>query len=417
MCSDPQEITDKETGECHTVACRNCDQCIATRRHGWVARAMAEKATSPQTLCVTLTYDNTTQANRDSAAMFCYQDVREFMNRLRSACRYAARKAKANTEPTVRFICAGEQGSRHGRCHWHLILYSDWDLTRVGKFSRKGRAMTERDNLISRGKHKIRLDWSIWGRGFVTLQEPDQAGMNYVLSYCLKDQFTAEKAAGTNREASAEDFATGLFRMSKRPAIGEVWLQRKMEALAEIGAVLPHLQLKVPGFRGYWHPNGTMREKLLHGMVELNERAKAATGRNAPQWSTLLASCKDSPSDMEILNGPEIEQDEDAESIDWQVGKRNRETAGFQEIGAFRTKCGRRLPCRNCLDTLPESRLASLGLDRQVWDDGFRWNYVDKETGQWPGYGPQTGRPHPSCLRKGTEIARRAFPAWPGPEA
>ena len=250
MCSDPQENIDRETGEVNTFACRNCDECIATRRHGWVARAMAEKATSAHTLCLTLTYDNETQANRDSAAMFCYQDVREFLNRLRSACRYQARKEKWTSVPTVRFICAGEQGSRNGRCHWHLIVYSDMDLTRIGKFRRKGQLISHRRDMITVGKRKIRMNWNLWGRGFVTVQEPDQAGMNYVLSYRLKDQFTAEKAEGTMRESKAEDFATGLFRMSKRPAIGESWLVQKLEGLDAAGSVLPNLQLKIPGFRG-----------------------------------------------------------------------------------------------------------------------------------------------------------------------
>ena len=119
---------------------------------------------------------------------------------------------------------------------------------------------------------------------------------------------------------------------------------------------------------------------------------------------------------MEILIGPQIEQG-DVESLDGEIAKRGRETAGRQEIAAFRTKCGRRLPCRNCLDAVSERRLAELNLERQVEDDGYRWTYLDRETGEWPGYGPQTGEPNGSCLRRHPEIARRSFPAWPGPQA
>jgi hypothetical protein len=322
VCSDPQEVLNKETGELKTVACRVCDQCIAVRRHGWVARAMAEKAMWKHTLCLALTYNDDTQENRDAAAMFAYSDVRAFLNRVRSACRDEAKRQNwKGPLPQVKFLAAGEQGSRHGRCHWHLIIYADMDLRRLGEVRGRFGVITDPEKMMTVGKRKRRLHWSLWAtddrpKGFVTFQHPDQRGMNYVLSYCLKDQFTEEKAAGTRRHAKAENFATGLFRMSKRPAIGESWIIQKMETLLAANSVLPSLQITIPGFRGFWFPTGTARKRLLWHIKAVANLVTWRTGQLPPQWAGLRSRLQDNPSDMEILLGQETEEDpEDAETI------------------------------------------------------------------------------------------------------
>lgn len=363
MCSDPQEIFNKGTCELHTVACRKCDECIATRRHGWVSRAMAEKAMWPHALVLTLTYSEDTEESRDGARMFCYADVSAFLKRLRRAADYLSPGAR------VRFLCAGEQGDRNGRCHWHLIVYSDVDLTALGKFRRSGYFVSHRRDLVSVGKTKRRLNWSLWPHGFVLVQEPDQGGMNYVLSYCLKDQFSVERSRGTAREAKVENFATGLFRMSKAPAIGEDFLMRKLEALAEAGAVLPSLRIKVPEMRGYWHPSGVLREKLLWALVAINQRVRWQTGGDAPQWSGLVASCSESEADMEILNGVK------APVWETQTNLQFTDKPAFGEVrqrATIRKRCGSTLPCNACLDALDGSALARLGLEAVTGSDGRR---------------------------------------------
>lgn len=405
MCTDPQ------TQDGKTFACRRCDQCIATRRHGWVARAMAEKATNSHAVCLTLTYSDETQQGRDGAAMFGYADVRDFMARLRSAARREAKKHKWNVAPSVRFIAAGEQGDRNGRCHWHLIIYTNFDLSRLGQFRRSGKLVSHYRDMITQGKRKRRLNWTLWPHGFMTLQEPDQAGMNYILSYCLKDQFTVEKSYGTMREAKAENFATGLFRMSKRPAIGESWLMRKMESLEAQGAVLPSLQIKIPDMSGYWHPNGSFREKVLWALVALNQRIYWRTGAYAPQWAALLASCQDNPSDMEILNAFQRQTDPDAQSIETALDFRQREAAGDYATAETRRKCGGQLPCSQCLASLSREDLDTLGIARDFDEfgeiafqalDGFQ-AVADRQRA--PGAGI-----NPFCQNRGGKNQQRAFP-------
>lgn len=354
MCSDPQEKDGL------AFACRRCDECIATRRHGWVARAMAEKSDWSHSACVTLTYSDDTQESRDAAAMFCYAHVSDFLKRLRSASAREAKKAGWNFKPVIRFLCAGEQGDRNGRCHWHMIIYSNFDLALLGQFRLRGKLVSHRRDMITEGKRKRRLNWTLWPFGFMTLQEPDQSAMNYVLSYCLKDQFTEEKSRDTMRHAQAENFATGLFRMSKRPSIGENFLMRKMESLLEKGAVLPALQISVPGMEGYWQPTGGFRKRLLWCLHALNKRILWATGANAPQWPTLLASCSQFEADLEVLNGPKSEKIDYLERVR-KVGIRLENYAlGFPERQWASLPCS----CQGCLDSLDEAGLETRDLYR-----------------------------------------------------
>lgn len=374
MCNRPITHDDK------TFACRSCDECIATRRAGWEDRAMMELATSPHCSVWSLTYDEETERNRDAARMFVYQDVSDWLKRVRAALAYKY----AGQRPWVRFIVAGEQGDKCGRCHWHVILYSSHEVQTVGTFHgfKTGvRGKTElrwpEDGVdmltVERPKAK-RLDWDLWGHGFVTLQGPGFEVMHYVLSYCLADQFTVEKAKDTARVLSASNFATGLFRMSKRPSIGEKFVFQRFAQFAERGECLPSLSLKVPGVKGYYHPAGRMRELMLWGLVGLNQTARNITGRDAPQWSTLLHSCKDNENDLEVLIGPLPEKLTDEQLAKILYG-RQRDSADQRRID-LRKKCGSALPCHGCLVQFDEDKLKSLGVVKFETESGFgekRW--------------------------------------------
>lgn len=410
MCTRPVTQDDK------TFACRSCNECISNRRHQWVARAMMEKAVSPHTLCIALSYDESTQSNRDAARMFQYADVRAFLARLRAAI------YDRSPGSWVRFLIAGEQGDRNGRCHWHAILYSDVPLWTFGdvKGMKDGQkaVLTDWADMVSTSNRKRRLDWSLWGKGFVTFQAPDLGAMHYVLSYVLKDQFTPEKSRETGREGKTDNFATGLFRMSKRPAIGERFFYEKLAALDAKGWVLPSLDMAVPGLKGYYQPAGSFRKKLLWALSAMNRRAIWATGRNAPQWSSLVGSCADNEMDMEILNGPapqdtlEFECDQNAlgRDVEWQRDEARKRR--------FAATCGRARPCRPCLTSLEDDELAKLGVVRTREAGQCRWR--DRDTGLdlfepgWEQGSQFVGRSNPFCQRRGSKISRATFPASDG---
>jgi len=375
MCSRPIER------DGNTFACRTCDECISTRRYNWVARAMMEKALHPHCLVLALTYDDTTEHNRDAARMFQYLDVRLFLARLREAI-------KAAEQPQgVRFLVAGEQGSRNGRCHWHMILYSQADLTQIGEITglqnNKRVVITDRKEMMTFGKHKRRLNWHMWPHGYVTFQEPDVGGMHYVLSYCLKDQFTVEKSKGTMRQAKAENFATGLFRMSKRPAIGEQFVFNKFADLDKKGAVLPALSFKVPGFYGTYIPSGSFRQKALWALVALNQRAIYTTGRDAPQWSSLLSSCQDNQSDLEILTNVKAQEEETPFEFASRIILASKEVDRQRSIGQAHRKCGRKYPCQDCLARLHHSEVKDrYGLERVIRETPEGANFFYEFPGQ-----------------------------------
>lgn len=339
MCQSP--ITSPEG---NVFACRRCDQCISARRFDWVARGMAERSTSAHTLSLTLTYGDQTQESRDGALMFRYSDIQAFMNRIRSAIwrKYKIRDA-------VRYICAGEQGDRLGRCHWHIILFSQIDLTTIGVVEGLYGPYSVREDFVTgKNQRPRRVQWSLWPFGFVSFQEADEGAMHYALSYALKDQFTAERSRGTNREHKVETFATGMFRMSKQPPIGTQYILNELERLANERCVLPDTNLKISDMKGYWWPRGNCREILLTGLKEINDQIRTERGRNAPQWSSLIHSCRESETDLELL-GHGQEEPETFEDIAREIRARAEYDLDLYRRSQTAKQCGSSVACSLCL--------------------------------------------------------------------
>lgn len=374
MCTSPL------TKDGNTFSCRRCNECVATRRADWVSRAMAERAQHAYTFCYTLTYGGDTQEQRDGAAMFRYADVSALLKRLRSALAYYVKVNRLSADPGLRFICAGEQGDRFGRCHWHMILYSDVDLSLIGEYLAPWGVVTARDQIVSAEGKSLRRRWSHWPHGLVTVQEPDQHGISYAISYALKDQFSSEKSAGTAREMRSEVFSAGMFRMSKRPPIGWTYLEGLLDRLGDQNNILPNTQVPVPDYSFTWYPRGRMRELLLERLRDVNASIVARTGAPAPQWSTLLHHGADSPKDMEILTGV---QEEEETSIERDLSVRSREQAHDQWRRETVRRCGGTVACNACLRGLSVSKLSEAGIEPyEDANGGFAFRFQGVETGE-----------------------------------
>lgn len=344
MCSNKQTVMIEENGiqRPQEVTCRVCNDCINARKNDWVARCMAEKQTQGHALVMTLTYrDKPDGTTPERAKAFFYSDVQLFMKRLREDY---ARKYKARNE--ISFIIAGERGSQKGRVHWHIVLFSKRPLVETGKwydiFFKPLKSLKE----LIFGK-KNRYIWNHWPHGHVNVMEPDQGGMAYVLKYCLKDMFNVVKSEGTARITKAENHGASMFRMSKNPPIGFRWLEQKCEEWEQKLIVPPSLELKVPGYSGYWWPKKKQREWLLDRLREINEKRNALHGSDCPQWGSLLASVESSENqkDWERLIYGEVEEVQDEYSLDeWQ------HHLGEKEAPRIRAKCGGILICRHCWD-------------------------------------------------------------------
>lgn len=207
------------------VECRYCWQCQKDRVNDLVGRCIAEQTTSTETFAVTLTYDDNKLPDdrKAHAGVLVYKDVQDFLKRLRKQY------------PTVRYIVAGEYGSKKGRAHWHMILFF------YGKAPKL--------------KIETREMWKFWPWGFSYFQKPDYEGLKYVLKYVLKDQ-----------DAKT---STGHLAMSKKPPLGFMWFQELAEKHVKQGIAPQTFSYSFPdqfdknGKRRKFRLRGVMREKYL----------------------------------------------------------------------------------------------------------------------------------------------------------
>lgn len=334
MCSTPNTIHD-ENGQAVKVACRSCNDCISARKNDWVARCVAEKASAAEVVVIDLTYRNNEDGTLpDQAKAFRYKDVQNFLKLLRKAYKKAY-----NADGEIRYIVAGERGSDKNRVHWHMVLFSDRPISTLGEWT----------DFIGKPLEAMRMrkldHWSFWPHGAVYCRVPDQGGIAYVLKYCLKDQFNVVKSKGTMREAKANNHGSSFFRMSKKPPIGERFLLDQLERWRERKAVPPHLLLKVPDLKGYWYPKGRMREILLTGLHLINQEIKEELGRDAPQWSSLLASVVSQEKDYEGLYYGEIQETTGPEVEPFEPGP-------ARDCTADRAKHGPTALCKRCFADL-----------------------------------------------------------------
>lgn len=165
MCVSPCLLP--ELGE---VACRKCWQCRENRVNDLVGRCIAERETSNTVASVTLTY----KGDVPEAATLTYRDFQRFLKRLRKAGH------------KVRYIVAGEYGSKKGRAHWHCILFFK--------------------NSIELPKFDRNVNWEFWPAGYSFFQEVSYKGLRYQLKYVLKDDDQSVQRCH--------------YSLSKRPPIG-----------------------------------------------------------------------------------------------------------------------------------------------------------------------------------------------------
>ncbi len=386
MCSEPNTINGEK------VACRRCNRCIAERKNGWVARAMAEKATTKgETLAIELTYRNAPDGTiPPRAQMFHYHDVQNFLKRIRQA--YYRQYKKAGE---IRYIVAGEHGSKKDRVHWHFVIFADRPVSTLGTWA------DARQNPQKEMRKATRNHWSMWEHGHVFPREPDQGGLQYVLKYAVKDQFNEVKSRGTMREAKSENHAASYFRMSKKPPLGKRYLDQQMQRWAELGAVPPALQVRIPDYKGYWWPKGDLREYLLDGLHEINNRIKRTVGRDAPQWNTLLQSVVEREKDWETLNYGDY-QEKETEYLEkvWkdEIERRDQERQKRYIAHQAKRKCGGVVICKACWG----------GKTRDEQDEYRRWysRQADRCKAEWgedeylESWFRKRGKINPYCTHK-----------------
>lgn len=328
------------------VNCGKCNYCLGRRIGSWVNRAMMEKASFPHAFAMTLTYNGESNTSRLGAQTFIYRHVIDLNKRLRRAIEYhLGVKASAFS-----FMVAGEFGSRFKRCHWHMIVFSEVDLCKVGTWiDHQGRTVSAFDDIVSPTGKGYNRTWSLWPHGFVAVQVPDFGGMRYALAYALKDQFNSRNAEGTAREHKADPFAVGMFRMSKKPPIGQRFVDRYLDECRAAGIVPPSRRLVIPEVKFPFFPTGVLADRLLAGFADINASVRAATGKDAAGWSSLVYESRLSERDLELLgvyDGDADEQEAEAE-MDGQIvaGRAADDNASNAKLQAARDNAAARRRC------------------------------------------------------------------------
>ncbi|AXH75186.1 MAG: replication initiator protein [Microviridae sp.] len=114
----------------HTdLPCGKCFACKLTRISDWCTRLHFEEMYSHSSYFITLTYNyanlkfTSARARQANAATLYKRDVQLFLKRLRKADAKNRSAANRRTHP-IKFISAGEYGTRNKRPHYHLLIFN-----------------------------------------------------------------------------------------------------------------------------------------------------------------------------------------------------------------------------------------------------------------------------------------------------
>lgn len=198
-----------------------CGQCVGCRlEHSrqWAMRCMHEKSMHTDSEFVTLTYDPECMPPDGSLVK---RDLQLFMKRLRKKV------------GKVRFYACGEYGDRHGRPHYHLILFGIRFTDRqFYKTAKNG------DKLYT-----SRFLEGIWKYGFNVIGDVTFESCAYVARYIC------DKITGDLAEAHYQGRQPEFTNMSRRPGIGVEWFRKFGEhSYAHDSVVLRGKEMRPPRF-------------------------------------------------------------------------------------------------------------------------------------------------------------------------
>lgn len=222
------------------TACHECWQCREHAVLDWVGRNIAESKTAKASSAITLTYgrNEANDVHHERSVILTYSDVQKYLKLLRW-----------NKYP-VRYFVTGENGSKKGRAHWHIIAY--WQ-------DRVPEHVLDRNFMEEHWPH----GWSYW-----TKLRPHSA--KYNCKYVLKDW--------TDTQAQSH------LAMSKKPPLGYQFFQDRAlqyvkQGLAPQDLFYTHPEAKQRNRQGghdfmKFMLGGRSAELFLQGYIDLWERER-----------------------------------------------------------------------------------------------------------------------------------------------
>lgn len=227
MCTTPNTLRDGKI-----VACHSCQQCREQAIDDWVGRNIAEQKTSDASFFVTLTYGRNQAGDslHERSVVLTYRDPQLYFKMLRWH------------GFNVRYMVAGEYGTKKGRAHWHAIVHFKGavPIHTITPPNHKGVRFDHYANkpdgseIWGTGVNKgVRSMWWPWGHSVWKKATPEN--IRYCCEYVLKDNF--------------DDAAQSKFCMSKQPPIGSEWAAREAQRYVDQYVAVQTLDYKFPDVR------------------------------------------------------------------------------------------------------------------------------------------------------------------------
>lgn len=149
------------SGAIQMLKCGQCFNCINMKRYHWVKKMSLEKSYWKNTYFITLTYNDDHYPGQ-----LVVKDVQNFIKLLRY-----------RLNESFRYFCSGEYGSRTARAHYHMILFTNYDLDLDFRKQTKTGPLFE-SKLLN----------ECWKKGFIWVaHDLDNMSFAYVSSYSNKN--------------------------------------------------------------------------------------------------------------------------------------------------------------------------------------------------------------------------------------
>lgn len=252
------------------VPCGKCVGCLLDRRRSWAVRCMHEASVHPENRFLTLTYD---EEHLPLGGSLEKDALAGFMKRLRSWWTRSWKEA-SDVVPPIRYFGCGEYGGRAGRPHYHALLFGFGFPDERPWARRKGHQA--RRSAVAEG---------LWPVGNVEIGDVTPAAAAYVAGYQLKKLFGREDPSTYVNLETGETVERypEFHRMSRRPGIGQWWLEQFAGEVFQSDEVLLSGRLVKPP-RFYMQKLEAIDAEYA---AELKRRRAAAIRPEEQEWARL----------------------------------------------------------------------------------------------------------------------------------
>lgn len=204
------------------VPCGRCIGCRLEYSRQWAVRAIHEAKFHEKNSFITLTY---APEYLPQGGTLVVKDTQDFLKRLR----------KAVSPAKVRFMCAGEYGTRYSRPHYHLLIFG-YD------FPDKYPYKIVHGYIYYRSPQLERL----WPFGISMIGDVTFESAAYVARYIVKKVKGSEELKDSIYQGRKAEFMT----MSRKPGIAHDWIEKYKDSVYAVDSVIfrDNIRCKPPRF-------------------------------------------------------------------------------------------------------------------------------------------------------------------------